>query len=360
MQLIYTLTILVVIFTRVSEAQTAPLRGFTSFPYDMTSEAVENTHNMVVANSNLYAIHMDTCLPWREALYGQAYPKWLTDEWAATLARIPKTHKIYIALTPTAMNRHDLAESCGSTESTRVNRPPGIAGARLDANNVKIAYRNYIRKIIETFRPDYLNLGIEISELALYHRTEWSRFAGLYSYVRQNVKTSYPDVKVGLEMVLQTMLIPEIAALVKPSVEQSDYLGISFYPYGEGEGTGLPTLSAPPAQWQNPLDWLKTYTTKPIAICETGYTTENHTLNVGSGLHFRGDTDLQRLFLRDLISTAKRDNYWFVVWFVPIDYDALLAKLPPEFDWTRIWVNTGLWDRNLTPKPAYFEWLAWN
>ncbi len=342
------------------EAQTAPLYGLTAFPYDMTLEAQEIAHDVAISHSNLYAMHMDTCLPWREALLGLPYPQWLTDEWAATKARIPVTHQIYIALTPTAMNRHDLAPSCGSSETTTGTHPAEIAGARMDATAVKTAYRNYVQKIIATFQPHYLNLGVEISELALYYPQDWSQFESLYLDVLPIVRSSHPTIKVGIEMVLQSLLIPEIAAMVKPAVDQSDYLGISFYPYGEGEGTGLPALEAPPNQWQSPLDWVKTYTTKPIAICETGYTTKNHTLDVGSGLFFRGDEETQRLFLRDLISTAKRDSYLFVVWFVPIDYDALLEKLPPEFDWTRIWVNTGLLDRNLNPKPAYFEWFAWD
>ncbi|MGH9337310.1 MAG: hypothetical protein ACRD21_26480, partial [Vicinamibacteria bacterium] len=34
------------------------LIGFTAFPYDFTEEAVQRVHDIILPNSNLYAIHL--------------------------------------------------------------------------------------------------------------------------------------------------------------------------------------------------------------------------------------------------------------------------------------------------------------
>jgi hypothetical protein len=161
-------------------------------------------------------------------------------------------------------------------------------------------------------------------------------------------------------MVLSSIMVSSVGSMVKPIIDASDYLGISFYPYGDNAAIGLPALPAPPYQWRNPLAWLKTYTTKPIAICETGYTTKNHVVNAGVNINYTGDETMQAIFVRELIQTAKREGYLFVVWFVSIDYEALLAKLPADLAWTKIWVNTGLVTPDLQAKPAFWEWQAWN
>ncbi|MCP4768699.1 MAG: hypothetical protein GY875_20850 [Gammaproteobacteria bacterium] len=41
-----------------------PYYGFTAFPYDATLEAVLETQDIIEKNFDLYAIHLDECLPW--------------------------------------------------------------------------------------------------------------------------------------------------------------------------------------------------------------------------------------------------------------------------------------------------------
>ncbi|MFN6977418.1 MAG: hypothetical protein ACK4OP_04800, partial [Gemmobacter sp.] len=41
-----------------------PLWGFTAFPYDLTPESEDRVHDVIRKHANLFAIHMDNCLPW--------------------------------------------------------------------------------------------------------------------------------------------------------------------------------------------------------------------------------------------------------------------------------------------------------
>lgn len=332
--------------------------GFTAFPYDLTQEAVDRTFEIVMSNSTLHAIHLDQCVPWEEALGGRPFPAWLEKDWDDVIRRIPADHKVYVAVTPTAMNRKEIAGQCGSREGNEKRPPREIRGARYDSETMKRAYLNYARRVVQRFNPTYVNIGIEISEMALRQPGTWPEFQALYMYTFDALKAEFPNLQIGVEFVLQSLLLPRVAELVKPAVEKSDYVGISFYPYGTEAGVkfGAPALPAGRNQWNQPLDWLRKYTDKPIAICETGYTSKYRRLrNAKVDLH--GDEVVQAEFLKDLFRVAQRDNYLFIIWFIAIDYEKLRNKIPVG-EAKDIWINTGLFDSEVRPKPAWKEWLA--
>jgi len=340
------------------------LYGFTAFPHDLTSDAVDQVHARVLPNATLYAQHMDQCLPWHAALDGSAFPAWLENNLAEVRARKTAAQTLYVAMTPTANDRRSMAAACGDEEGEERTLPRVLRGARFDAPAVESAYVNYVRRIIDALHPAYVNIGIEMSELALKHPEEWPAFEALFRHTVDALRQSHPDVNVGLELVLQSIMKPSVADMVKPAAEYGDYVGISFYPYGGayGELFKAPALPPPPEQWRTPLRFLRKWTSKPIAIAETGYTTANVRLDVGGGLNFPGDEVLQKAFLEDLIDVAVRDSYLFVVWFVPIDYAKLLAKfeqIGKAADWMKIWVYTGLFDSQLRTKSAFEIWGRW-
>jgi hypothetical protein len=336
------------------------LYGFTAFPYDLTLEAIDKVSELVVANSSLYAVHRDDgCVPWQEALSGEAFPAWLTHDWTDIKARVPAEMPISLHLTPTQQDRHTMAYQCGSTEGGKGVIPITFNSKMYNNPPVITAYLNYVRRAADIFEPTFLTIGIEMSELSLNHPDEWEPFAKLMTATLQGLRVSHPEIKLGVEFVLQSLLLPRVAEQVKPLVDQLDFLAISFYPYGSefGEFYGAPALPEPPAQWREPLEWLRGYTDKPMAIVETGYATKTREV---FGVKFPGDEALQEAFLKDLLTFAKEDNYLFVVWFVPVDYEKLLEKLPDSdnTEAATIWVNAGLWDSNLNPKPAWNIWQS--
>ncbi len=340
------------------------LYGFTAFPHDYTAESGDEVHALILPNETLYAQHMDQCLPWYEALSGDPFPAWLQGDLAEINSRKTKAQTLYVAMTPTANDRKSLAAACGAEEGEERDLPPEIAGAAFDAPAVETAYLAYVRRIIDTLKPAYVNIGIEMSELALQQPKDWPAFERLFRHTVDGLRQSHPKVKVGLELVLQSIMKPSVGAMVKPAADYGDYVGISFYPYGSafGEMFGAPALPPPPEQWRAPLRFLRDWTTKPVAFAETGYTTEDVRINVGDGIDFPGTAELQTAFLTDLIDEAVHQRYLFVVWFVPVDYTKLLAKLDAlgaGAEWMKIWVHAGLWDAELQPKPAFGVWPRW-
>jgi hypothetical protein len=82
------------------EPEPRVLAGFTAFPYDLSLEAIDKVHEIILPNSQLYAIHFDRCLPWSEALENKPFPEWLQRDWQDIKTRIPATHTVYVAVTP--------------------------------------------------------------------------------------------------------------------------------------------------------------------------------------------------------------------------------------------------------------------
>jgi hypothetical protein len=334
------------------------LYGFTAFPYDLSQEALATTHELVVENSSIFAVHRDDgCIPWQEVLNGEAFPAWLTSDWADTKAQIPADMPISLHITPTKNDRYTLSEQCGDAEGEVGRMPEALENKPYNDLQIMTAYLNYARRFADSFEPTFFTIAIEMGELSRTDPEAWEMFAELMRKTLEGLRESHPKLKLGVEFVLQTLLIPQVAEQVKPLIEELDFLGISFYPYGSefGEYYGVPALPEPPAQWLEPLEWLRRYTAKPIAIVETGYTTKDRKVN---GINFPGNEALQAAFLKDLIQIAKDDQYLFVIWFVPVDYEKLLEKLPDGDNKTAayIWVNAGLLDSNLQPKPAWNIW----
>ncbi|MFO1039733.1 MAG: hypothetical protein U1E45_23065 [Geminicoccaceae bacterium] len=338
-------------------ASAEPLFGFTAFPYDLSTEAEDRVHAIIDERADIFAIHMDQCLPWAEMLADAPFPAWLEASWQEVKRRLPQGRIVYLATTPTGMDRETLAIACGASEDAPVPLPDAIADRPLDDPLVMEAYGRYVQRNIDLFRPRYVNIGIEMSEMALRRPERWPAFERLYLATLQRLRQRNPGVGIGIEMVLQSLLEPRVAALVRPAVEAGDFLCLSFYPYGGDAGVfwGAPPLAPPPEQWRGPLQWVRGYSSKPLAVCETGYTTREVTL-ADSGLRFPGDEALQAAFLGDLVRTAREDGYLFVIWFITVDYERLLDKLPGAAEWMRIWAYTGLYASDLTPKPALGAW----
>lgn len=338
--------------------------GFTNFPYDLTPDAAEVVHGLTVPNSTLYAQHMDQCVPWHEVLGGAAFPDWLEADLAEIRRFRAPQQAMYVAITPTMNDRQTIAEACGRAEGENRPLPRALQGRALDDPAVKAAYLAYARRIFDALEPDYANIGIEMSELALRAPQDWPAFAGLFRATVDGLRQSHPQVRLGMELVLQSLLDPEVAALVKPDAEYADFIGISFYPYGGafGELFGAPALDPPPEQWLAPLAFLRRWTDRPVAIAETGYGAAPVRVNEAGGVDFGGDPDLQARFLADMLAEADAEGWLFLVWFVAIDYTRLYDKLEASgaaAEWMKIWMRTGLWDADLAPRPALAVWQDW-
>lgn len=346
-QLAVALGMLSLIGAGLSAAQAATVWGFTPFPYDFTTDAVKQTYARTSKLATVFAIHRDNGVPWQEALEDGKFPQEMRDQWNEHASNRPKNQTIYVGLAPLATDRESLAPSAKGSKTAM-----SFLRKSLQSKEVKQAYLNYVRRAVETFHPDYLNIGIEVGELAKHSKSRWKDFEVLYDYVRTAIKKQYPSIQIGVSFGLYTLMDPTIAERSRQVVESSDYIGISYYPF-----VGTPDqVKPPPAQWRDPLDWLRKYTSKPIAMVETGYSSTDVMLK-SPEMHLQGSPKLQQQYLSDLAAVAKRDNYVMVNWFLLIDHDALSERAGLKAgDGSRLWEHIGLLDRHMRPKPAMATW----
>jgi hypothetical protein len=344
-----------------SEAGVETKFGFTPFPYDATAEAVAKTQEIIDQASNLYALHFDDCIPWNELIKDEPFPAYFQDDWRRLAGNTPPGHAVYVGVALLAKDRRNPAPTCGRNKGRMEDLPKKLRGP-LDSDEMKKAYLRYIQRAVDTFHPQFLNIGIESDGLAAHVPARWKQFENLFGYVRQEIKKQHPDIQIGVSLGLQTLLDPSVAERAKPLVENSDYFGLSFYPYASamGEKFGAPALGDGDRRWRGPLEWARNYTNKPVAICETGFTTQN--INIRKyDLRMQGDVDSQAAYVKYLVNTAKQQRYMFVVWFLAVDYDQLYAKMPDnsEKEVNLLWRNIGMYDGHLKQKRAWKEWMEW-
>ena len=330
--------------------------GFTPWPYDATSEAVSFVYAEAASRGDFIAHHLDGGVPWNEALNGTAYSAELEAELATRLNNTPADMRAYLAISPLNGARDGLAEYWGSAANQPL--PPPWDTKALDDPDVITAYTNYAADLIQRFGPDYCNLVIEASELALNDTAGYDDLVALTAAVSSELKLQFPNVQLMISVALKSPGSPEAATIgaeLPRLVQHVDALGISVYPYiffdhaDRGDPANLPA------------DWLSQVTTlaggKPIAIAETGWAAENVTIPAFS-VDIASDPAKQSAYLSRLFPAAEALDAEFIVWFFLADYDALWNGALQQDPVARIWRDTGLFDENLNPRPALDRWMA--
>lgn len=323
--------------------------GFTPFPWDTTPDAVRGTGEFIARNGDLLVHHFDNGVPWTEALEGRPFPAGLASDWSRRM-ELSRGKRVFLALTPLDGGRKDLALYRGESENMPLPEP--FRGKALDDPLVKRAYLDYCRRAVETFRPDHLAIGIEVNELILNSQVKWPAFLSLYRETRAALKELWPALPICATVTLHALTDPAKKSrngqeeLIRRFLEENDFAGISYYPFMAGN------MERPEA----PLDWLRGFTAKPIAIAETGFPAE--TLRIPSlFLTLQSSPALQEAYLEKLLGRAERDRYLFVGYFLHRDYDAMWERIrsaAPEF--FIAWKDCGLLDGEGRERPAFAAW----
>jgi len=333
--------------------------GFTPFPYDSTPKAVARTQKIVEDAGNLYALHFDGCIPWRELIDNEPFPRYFQDDWTRLKNNIPADDAVYVGIAPLAKDRRTPAPACAARQGEAADMPRELRDARLDNPVLMAAYLRFVQRAVAQFEPDFLNVGIEVDGLAAHEPRDWQRFEKLFDHVRVAIKREHPTLPIGVSMNPQMLMDEKVGERAHALVERSDYLGLSFYPYASpmAERYGAPPLGSGDERWTRVFDWAARYTDKPVGICETAFIT-NEVYLKQYDLRMRGDVPSQTKYVRALVNRAKADGYLFVVWFLAVDYDKLYARMPdnPGKEVNLLWRNSGLLDGELRPKPAFAEW----
>jgi len=323
--------------------------GFTPFPYDFTQEAVDGAYNFIRENGDIIAHHLDSGVPWTEAIEDKPYSNELENDWDQRV-QASSGKKVLVSLTPLNGDRKGMAFYRGEKENMPL--PEAFQNKPFDDPMVKKAYLNYCRRAIKRLKPDYLAIGIEVNELFHNSPQQWPPFLDLYRSTYAELKKENPALPIFATVTLHNLRKEGWSDRqaqqeeIKSFLRYNDIAGISYYPFM------IYNLDRANAD----LDWLRSFTDKPIAICETGYPAETIRLKTYN-LEIPGSPESQAKYYETLLLTAQRDRYLFAVSFLHRDYDALWDKIkassPEAFI---IWKDCGLLNEKGDARPALSVW----
>lgn len=329
--------------------------GFTPFPYDISLEAVNYSYDRIKVDGDMITHHFDNGVPWVEALVNESYSDNILNDWAFRKTNTPAGHKVCVAVAPLSMYRNGMALYRG--ESDDMQLPSPWDSYTFADDEVKTAYLNYCISLIEYFKPDFFNMGVEANLLYAQAPGKWTDFVGFHSHIYSSLKTRYPELTI-FSSVTGAHLLPGFLSNVDHSqqrlaalqiIESSDLYGISFYPYmSDLQGNGYP---------DNTFEELFGLSKKPLAIAETGYVAQPFTINVnGTDVTISSDETKQQKYISDLLAACVKHEARFVTLFAVRDYDQLWEDLGSGTDLVVAWRDTGLYDENGNARPALSTW----
>jgi hypothetical protein len=333
----------------------APVVSISPFPYDTTQAAAQTVSQIIRDYTRLYTVQLDNGIPWNAALNGLPFDKGMMDQWNRHKAAIG-SNLVYLAIAPLAEDRVSWAPNFNKALA-----PAWASDEQHATPQLKKAYTQYVLRAIDFFHPTFLNLGVEAGDMARRKPSKWPLFEDLFTNCAAQVRARYPEIRLGISFSLPLLMQPGIPGRAAKVIGQSDYVGISFYPYlsdfyAKLGGVALP---APPQQWLSPLTWLERNIKKPVAICETGYSSQPVVLP-HYDLSMNGTESLQSEYVTNLAEFAVRDHYLFTVFFLAVDCDALMKQLPVGDGSGTLWTHTGFFNGQLQAKPAWSGYLrAW-
>jgi hypothetical protein len=331
--------------------------GFTPWPYDATQQAVDWTYTTIFSEGDIISHHMEEGVPWQESYEHTEFPKEFMNEIQSRINKNYSNHSILLSLNPLNMERNSLALNRGSSEAMPLPEPWNTYS--FSSNEVKVAYEQYVLRMITYFKPNYLILGVEVNLLLRNSPEQWNAYVELHSYVYQKIKLLYPDLQIGVSVFCvpyfpewspEDNLQAQLDGLedITPHI---DFLAYSVHPFM----SALLAESFP----RDYFERLFSYTTKPIAISESSYPAQEWQTIEEPILTWTGTEKKQEAFLSNMLTAAQEHKSLFVIWFSARDFDALWNGILNEDPIALIWRDTGLFDEEGTPRDAHSTWANW-
>ena len=331
--------------------------GFTPWPYDATSNAVNDTYTKIQDNGDMVAHHLDGGIPWQEALAGSSYHASVEAELNTRLSQTQSGKVIYLAVGSLNNDRSDLAGHWGAGTGEPLSPPWN--GYAFDHPDVISAYINFSLDLIQRFNPSYFNYAIEINELMVKNPTAFDSFVTFAQQVYTTIKAAHPSLPIMVSLALKTPGSAEMLTAQTGFARIKDYVdlvGISSYGYvfyshaDKGDPANLPS------------DWLSQISViapgKPVAVAETGWIAEDLVIPA-FGINENGNASLQDAYLQQLFEQAGTLDAEFLIWFFIVDFDAMWSSVLGSDDLARIWRDTGLYDETLQPREGLARWQEW-
>jgi hypothetical protein len=331
--------------------------GFTPWPYEATTAAVDDLYGRVLANGEFIAHHIDGGIPWPEAFAGTAYNANVEAELADRLARTPAGTPVYLAITPISSPRDGLAEYWGASKG--LARPGPWAAKGFDDPDVIQAFVSYALDLIDRFDPAWFNYAIETTELALNGtQADLDGLVAFASQVYPQLKAAHPDLPIFVSGGFRSPGSSEagaIEAAYTRLLPYTDRIGVSLYPFVFFEHAGKGDPDALPVGWLQQAQDLDP--AKRLIIAETAWIAEPLVIPQ-FGVDVPATAADQAAYLERLFDEVERLDAELVTWWAPVDFDTLWSQTLGSDPIAKIWRDTGLWDENLQPRQGLSVWQA--
>ncbi|MFA6467819.1 MAG: T9SS type A sorting domain-containing protein [Bacteroidota bacterium] len=335
--------------------QTAPLLGFTPFPYSLSQidSSQQFVYSKIASDANIIAHHFDDGIPWNEAYSNSEFPSSIVYDWNVRKSKTPAGHKIYVAVTPINLARTGLALYKNTSGGDQPLSSPWDT-VSFSHPIVKTAFLNYCKAVITQLQPDYLAIGIEVNLLKINSPQKWDSYAELHSFVYTELKVLFPTLPIfvsftGFDLAGYTSADRvEQMKVLSDMMPVSDYLGLSLHP----QLSSFMTNDIPPMEV---LDSILSMNLKPVAVCETSYPAQYSTLYGGS-ITLNGTQAKQSQYFMNLFVSCEKRKTEFIINFVVRDYDQLWQDIGSPDDLTVLWRDTGFYDEWGIPRDVLQVW----
>ncbi len=325
--------------------------GFTPFPYDFTTEAINDTYDLINEKGDIIAHHLDEGVPWIEALNNEPYHQNVLAQLNIRLDETDYGKKVYLAITPISQGRDNLALYWSEEENMPL--PTGWETKEFDDPDVINSYTNHCRFMINEFKPDFFAYGIEVNGLYLNNPNLFDNYINFNDSVYSILKIDYPNLPIFLSFSVSELTDDNLLA-IEDLLPYTDYMAVSYYPYMGG----ITNPNDIPDNWYQPLIDLDPE--KPFAIAETGFLAETLILE-DYDMTFEGKPTWQNTYVDRLLQDMNKLDTELVIWFVSRDYDLAWEEMEDAgFDELfKMWKDTGLVNGDGVDRIAMDVWKSW-
>lgn len=325
--------------------------AFSTFPYGYSEEAVNYTYQKIGEHADAILFHFDQGIPWYEASADLPFPSYVESELESKLSASPASKTRILSVTPLNFERSGLADNWDKNPAFHP-----FYDKKLNDPVIVKSYIQFCKRVIDRFKPDYFNYGIEVNLLGELKPERWPEFTDLCRQVYGELKKEYPKTPVSFTIQMHEFYKHEEQDRknMMEIMKYTDYVAVSMYPFDYSKGKG--------PKEEIPQDYFKKIRTlapeKPFAVAETALLAEDLKI---LGTQLQGTEDFQNQYVERLLKAAQEENAQYVVWFLLRDYDEMWVVMEsngyPEI--MKAWKDNGLFDGEGNPRLGLGTWESW-
>ncbi len=329
------------------------LMGFTTATFDLPADPAGQLQTFdwlrghLQSDSDITLLHFDGGVPWVEAFNDDfstqdpPYSPAVIDTLRHNRDTVPAGNRLAVSINPLGVPRHLLAPYWGVGEGfgfdANFNRiangvvadderrilPPPWDSYDFASPQVRQAYLNYCRRMLDYFQPEYLVIGIEVSAALVQDPVRYEQYFALHKYIYNALKNDprYAHVPIMVSFSATSYMIDEFGVAYKKDEQQSGVRAAQidaferFLPYTDIIGLSLyPHFGKYKAFSQSAIMYDELFAmferagaaNKPIAITESGYTADVY--DILDGFVYTGSEEKQRRYHQLLFRELARHS----------------------------------------------------